>query len=673
MILGSILNPVNSSMIAVALVPIGIALGAPPAETAWLVSALYLATAIGQPVTGRLVDLYGPRRLYLAGAALVGIAGIVGALATSVTVLVAARVLLGFGTCAGYPAAMYLIRAEATRTGRDSPNGVLTVLAITGQTIAVVGPSAGGLLIGLGGWRATFTVNVPLALACLLLGARRLPRTDVAARTSGDRPAGTVDLAGIGLFAAMLVSLLLFLTSPGLVHGYLLAITLTAAAGLGWWELRAVTPFIDLRVLGGNLPLLATYARALLTAIVSYAFLYGYTQWLEQGRGLSASAAGLVLVPMFATGIAVSAATGRRAEVRGKLVVGAVAQVLACAGLLVLGAGSPIWWLVGVALVVGIPQGLNNLANQNAMYHQADPGRTASSAGLYRTFFYLGAISAAAANGAFLAGGADTTGLHHLALFTGACAVLLLVATLADRSLRRIGPPKGPETGAPAGPARAGARSPRPGEDAPMTLTALDDRTALVLIDLQNGIMAAPGTPYTTAEVLARAVELAGAFHAHDLPVVLVRVTFADSGADAPPGRTEVRGRGGARTEGAGWDRIVTDLAGHPDDIIVTKRGWGAFHGTDLDLHLRRRGITQIVLAGISTSAGVESTARAAHEHGYHVTLATDAMTDLDADSHHHSISKIFPRLGETGATADITGLLAGRRPTLAPAGRGDG
>src|SRR5438067_12015240 len=116
MVLGSVLNPVNSAMIAVALVPIGVAFGAPPARTAWLVSALYLATAIGQPVVGRLVDMYGPRRLYLAGTALVGVAGLVGTFAPSLTVLVVVRVLLGFGTCAGYPAALYIIRSEATRT-----------------------------------------------------------------------------------------------------------------------------------------------------------------------------------------------------------------------------------------------------------------------------------------------------------------------------------------------------------------------------------------------------------------------------------------------------------------------------------------------------------------------------------------------------------------------------
>ncbi|MFD3473732.1 hydrolase [Streptomyces sp. NPDC058695] len=193
-----------------------------------------------------------------------------------------------------------------------------------------------------------------------------------------------------------------------------------------------------------------------------------------------------------------------------------------------------------------------------------------------------------------------------------------------------------------------------------MALTTLDERTALVVVDLQKGIVGAPTTPYSGPEVVARSVELADAFRAHGLPVVLVRVSAAPDGADAVPGRNETQGRTGARPEG--WDVIVDDLSGHPEDITVTKRNWGAFFGTDLDLQLRRRGITQIVLTGVATSIGVESTARAAHEHGYHVTLATDAMTDLDVEAHRNSIERIFPRLGETGTSEEITELLAKTR-----------
>ncbi|WP_326673628.1 MFS transporter [Streptomyces sp. NBC_01257] len=439
MMLGAVLNPVNSSIISVSLVPIGAAFGAPPSETAWLISSLYLATSIGQPVVGRLIDLFGPRRLFLAGTALTGIAGVVGMLAPNLGVLVAARVLLGFGTCSGYPAAMYLIRSESKRTGEKSPAGVLTALAVTTQTIAVIGPGLGGLLIGASGWRATLAVNIPLALAGLYLGTRRIPATPATRRDDGHHPVSDLDLPGMGLFASALVCLLLFLMNPGGGDWYLLVLTAAAGAGFTWRELRARQPFIDVRVLGGNLPLLATYTRTLLCYVVTYAFLYGYTQWTEEGRGLSPSQAGLVQLPLFATAIVVSTLTGRRQAVRGKLLVGATGQIIACALLFLLNDHSPLWMLLMVVIVLGVPQGLNNLALQNSVFHQADGERMGSSAGLLRTFGYLGAIIASAASGSFFGERADTGGLHHLAAFMIAVSVLFLVVTLADRSLRRIG------------------------------------------------------------------------------------------------------------------------------------------------------------------------------------------------------------------------------------------
>ncbi|MEJ2867916.1 MFS transporter [Actinomycetospora sp. OC33-EN08] len=435
MVLGSILNPVNSSLIAVALVPIGIALGAPASQTAWLVSGLYLATAVGQPVTGRLVDLYGPRPLYLVGTALVGIGGVLGVVAPDIGTLTAARVVIGLGTCAGYPAAMALVRREADRTGRDSPESVLTVLSVSTQTIAVIGPTLGGLLIGLGGWRTTFAVNVPLAVVALAVGWWAMPRA-LGRERSSDSVVSLVDPLGIGLFTATLVSLLLVLERPS--WWPLAAVTVVAGAALVRWELRARHPFLDLRVLAGNGPLLLTFLRALLGATVSYAVLYGYTQWLEQGRGLSASAAGLALLPIFVAGIGVAALTGRRREIRGKLLVGAGGQVVLAVLLLFLSSASPIWLLVVVALVAGVPQGLNNLAVQNAVYRQADPARVASSAGLMRTFFYLGAIVAGTTGGLAYSGGATTQGLHVLAFVMLGAAVVFLLVTVLDRSLVRL-------------------------------------------------------------------------------------------------------------------------------------------------------------------------------------------------------------------------------------------
>ena len=182
-----------------------------------------------------------------------------------------------------------------------------------------------------------------------------------------------------------------------------------------------------------------------------------------------------------------------------------------------------------------------------------------------------------------------------------------------------------------------------------MPITTLDPITALVVIDLQKGIVSL-ATAHPAAGVLANARALADAFRARKLPVVLVNVT---GGA---PGRVEQPRSTAGRP--ADWADLVPALGRQASDHAVTKRTWGAFTNTDLDVHLRRLGVTQIVLAGISTSIGVESTARFAFELGYNVALAVDAMTDVNADAHANSIARIFPRLGETGTTREIIALL---------------
>ena len=266
-----------------------------------------------------------------------------------------------------------------------------------------------------------------------------MPR-DARAGVRRGRP--RLDLIGIGCFAVVLLTLLLFLMTPDTGHLYLLAITVLAGAALARRELRTTEPFLDLRVLGGNLPLLMTYARTLLTMTVSYGVLYGFTQWLEDGRGLSAAQTGLLLVPMFLIGIGVSAWTGRRPEIRAKLLVGTLAQLVACILLLTLSGQAAVWLLLVVVVVFGLPQGLNSLANQNAVYYQADAERLGSSAGLLRTFTYLGAIVASALGGVFFGATADSHGLHELAIVLIASSAVLLVLVLADRSLGTTAPEK---------------------------------------------------------------------------------------------------------------------------------------------------------------------------------------------------------------------------------------
>jgi nicotinamidase-related amidase len=178
-----------------------------------------------------------------------------------------------------------------------------------------------------------------------------------------------------------------------------------------------------------------------------------------------------------------------------------------------------------------------------------------------------------------------------------------------------------------------------------MPLSTLDAKAALIVIDLQKGIVAIP-TAHPTSGVVDRSAQLARAFRQHNLPVVLVNVV-------APaPGRTD----DGPRTFSFpdDWAVLLPELEQHPTDFIISKQRRGAFIGTPLDEYLRSQDVTQVFLTGIATSAGVAATAHSASDLGYNVVIVTDAITDRDPEVHAFFIDKLFPRIAETDTTANI-------------------
>jgi nicotinamidase-related amidase len=183
-------------------------------------------------------------------------------------------------------------------------------------------------------------------------------------------------------------------------------------------------------------------------------------------------------------------------------------------------------------------------------------------------------------------------------------------------------------------------------------ITTLDPHTALIVIDLQEGILALARV-HPDDEIVKNAIHIIQAFREKHLPVVLVNV------AGGAPGRNEQTPAMSERP--TGWSDLIAELNRQASDHLVTKRSWGAFTNTDLKDFLRANNVTQVVFAGIATSIGVESTARQAHELGFNVTLAVDEMTDMNLEAHFNSVTRIFPRLGETGTTAEIVSLLKDR------------
>jgi nicotinamidase-related amidase len=189
-----------------------------------------------------------------------------------------------------------------------------------------------------------------------------------------------------------------------------------------------------------------------------------------------------------------------------------------------------------------------------------------------------------------------------------------------------------------------------PEEKNAMALTTLDPPTALIVIDLQRGIVNG-NFIHPIGDIIDRTRALIDAFREKNLPVVLVNV------AGRSPGRTE-QGPRSSISLSEGWTDFLPQLDQQPSDIVVTKRSWGAFATTDLESQLKARGVTQVVVTGVATSVGVEATARQAYEQGFNVTVALDAMTDVRDEAHQYSIRNVFPRVAETGSTKEIISLL---------------
>ncbi|WP_031010119.1 isochorismatase family cysteine hydrolase [Streptomyces sp. NRRL F-5727] len=183
-----------------------------------------------------------------------------------------------------------------------------------------------------------------------------------------------------------------------------------------------------------------------------------------------------------------------------------------------------------------------------------------------------------------------------------------------------------------------------------MSVTAVDRKTALIVVDLQKGVVGLP-LAHPVADVLDRNAELLAAFRRRGLPVVLVNV------AGGPAGRNDL---GASFPEpSAEGTELVPELNAGEGDHLVTTHARSAFTGTGLDGWLREQDVTQLVVTGIATSSGVESTVRDAHERGYNVTVALDAVTDTDGSAHDHTVTRIYPRIAETGRTKEVLAALA--------------
>lgn len=432
---GTILQGLNSAVLAVALVSIGRDLGVDDTGAlAWVVTALYLSAAVSSPTGGRLADLFGPRRLYLAGLGIALVASVAGPFVPSVGWLIADRVLLGLGTALQFPTAMAVIRRQA-RLRSARPASALGVIALCGQTTAALGPSIGGPIVALWGWQGIFWVNLPIIANSAFWVLRLVPADPPLPRSGARQVLRTLDPVGLLLFVGTLVPLMLGLLSlDGAPRWWWFVVFAAAVALLVGWSMRSPRPFLDVRLLARSPGVWRTCLRAVVTFVSFYAVFYGLPQWLELARGMSPAQAGLLMFPVFGVGVlSTLAATrlGARVRPRVLLVLGSAAMV--ASGLLswlVVDARSPVWLIVLLGVLMGLPNGFNNLGNQLVLHESVAEEHAGVASGLYRTAQYIGAALASVVVAVALAPRPGDGGIGTLGAWITALGGVLLLGSL---------------------------------------------------------------------------------------------------------------------------------------------------------------------------------------------------------------------------------------------------
>lgn len=424
--LGTLLNPLNSSMISVALTRMQHEFALTFADASWLISVFYIASAAGQPVMGKLSDMFGPKKLFLAGLLLVACSAFLAPFSPNFPFLLGCRALMAIGSSTLFPSGMSMVRTHIT----DGQAKALATLSIFASTSAAFGPSIGGFLIESWDWPSIFVVNFPFILAAFIMAIFILPNS-----SQSKIELGRIDFIGIALFIFTIIGLILFLLSlENKIHWWALGIFLLGALSFYQYEKRQKEPFIDLLSLKRNPTVSLIYLQFISINLVYYCYFFGFPTFLQQVHHYSERNTGLIMLALAGAGVIIAPLAGRMIDQHGAkrpLIVGATILFIGTALLLTLQENSSLLWLVIIMAVLGMSNGFNNISMQTALYEHVRPEDTGSASGLFQTSRYLGSILSSSLLGIAFNRHLDTQHLHNVALI---CLIFcLLVVILAIR------------------------------------------------------------------------------------------------------------------------------------------------------------------------------------------------------------------------------------------------
>lgn len=433
--LGTLLNPLNSSMIAVALVSLQRDFDIGIATSTWLASGFYVVAAVCQPLMGRLADQFGARRLFIGGLVVMGTASALAPLAPDFGWLLVVRLVQAAATSTAYPSAVILVRAASGGSAAnpsEPPARALAVLSVAASGSAALGPVLGGLLVAVAGWEAVFLVNVPVTLLGIVLAVRVLRGVPV--ERGGSIRLRDVDLPGIALFSGLLVALIFTVLSlADEPLWWLIPVVAVLGVLLVLRERAVAEPFLDVRGLVANRALSTVLVQQGGINLIFYCIFFGMPMWYEHVRGFDPAMVGLLVLPTTVLSLLVTPVTARAIRRRGSSgprLLGLGLLVVAASALQLLGDDTSVALLLAIAVLLGVPNGVTNLSMQTSLYEAAPASRMGASAGLFQTFRYLGAIAATSVLGVILEQDLSTDGLHDVGLLMTGVAVVLFVLGL---------------------------------------------------------------------------------------------------------------------------------------------------------------------------------------------------------------------------------------------------
>jgi MFS family permease len=426
-VLGTMMNPLNSTMLATALIPLCNSFGKSVGAGAILVTSLYVTSTIAQPLMGRLADIFSAKKINNYGFILVLIATLIGIFAPGFSWLIVSRIILGLGTSAAYPSAMALINKKYAEVQQPVPGSILGLVGISAQVSMILGPVLGGLLTQWLGWKGIFFINIPWVLLAIYL-SKAIPNDPVKDKMSRSALLKKLDIPGILIFTLFLLSLLFLLIQHTFTWQLIIPVTAMLLLMI-LWERRQENPFIDVRLLASKPSLLLVYIRALATSYILYTMLYGFPQWLEGVRHFNPARTGLFMLPDSIVAIATGLLISKSKKLFAQNFWGVMFMVATCGGIFMLNAEISIFMIVLITVVMGIAEGLNLIANQALLNAEAPLAQKGVSYGLYRTFAYLGAIlSGSQLKVIFHTGITDQK--FHIVSFTALASCMVLVILL---------------------------------------------------------------------------------------------------------------------------------------------------------------------------------------------------------------------------------------------------